>query len=89
MYVIFPDYNIKENVALTMNNNLYLRLSVGRHKSTLKLSLILDRTSFFINAYNIGPSFTGEFEDTKGVIGIHKSKKDKQHNGKKKEKRTK
>ena len=42
--------------------------------------------SFFINAYNIGPSFTGEFEDSKGVIGIHKSKKDKQHNGKKKKK---
>jgi len=30
-----------------------------------------------------------EFEDTKGVIRIHKSKKDRQHNGqKKKDKRT-
>ena len=31
----------------------------------------------------------GEFVDTKGVIKIHKSKKDRQHNGqKKKDKRT-
>jgi hypothetical protein len=28
----------------------------------------------------------GEIEDTKGVIGICKSKKDRQHNGKKKKK---
>jgi hypothetical protein len=31
---------------------------------------------------------TEEFEDTKGVIRIHKSKKNRQHNGKKKYKRT-
>jgi hypothetical protein len=29
-----------------------------------------------------------EFEDTKGVIQIRKSKKNRQHNGKKKDKRT-
>jgi hypothetical protein len=29
-----------------------------------------------------------EFEDTKGVIRIRKSKKDRQHNGKKKDKKT-
>ena len=28
--------------------------------------------------------WTQEFEDTKGVIRIHKSKKNKQHNGQKK-----
>ena len=28
-----------------------------------------------------------EFEDTKGVITIHKSKKDRQHNGQKKKDR--
>jgi hypothetical protein len=34
-------------------------------------------------------SFKEEFEDTKGVIKIHKSKKDRQHNGQlKKDKRT-
>ena len=29
-----------------------------------------------------------EFEDTKGVIRIHKSKKNKQHNGQKKKDKT-
>ena len=29
-----------------------------------------------------------EFEDTKGIIIIRKSKKDRQHNGRKKDKRT-
>ena len=29
------------------------------------------------------PSIQEEFEDTKGVIRIHKSKKDRQHNGQK------
>jgi len=39
------------------------------------------------NIYHV--TFTEEFEDTKGVIRIRKSKKDKQHNGqKKKDKRT-
>jgi hypothetical protein len=28
---------------------------------------------------------SGAFEDTKGVIGIRKSKKDRQHNGEKKQ----
>ena len=36
------------------------------------------------------PNLQEEFDDTKGVIRIRKSKKDKQHNGqKKKDKRTK
>ena len=54
--------------------------------SPISAKLILQQQQNRTTTYDVGPPCASleEFEDTKGIIRIRKSKKDIQHNGQKK-----